>query len=59
MGGVLGLVIGALGVRALLAVNPGDIPRIGLDGAAVTLDWTVMGFTLLRLRPTTASHFAA
>jgi predicted permease len=47
IGGLLGLVIGALGVRALLAVNPGDIPRIGLDGAAVTLDWTVMGFTLL------------
>jgi predicted permease len=47
LGGVLGLVIGALGVRALLAVNPGNIPRIGPDGAAVTLDWTVMGFTLL------------
>jgi putative ABC transport system permease protein len=47
IGGVLGLAIGALGVRALLAVNPGNIPRIGPDGAAVTLDWTVMGFTLL------------
>jgi putative ABC transport system permease protein len=47
VGGALGLVIGALGVRALLAVNPGNIPRIGPDGAAVTLDWTVLGFTLL------------
>jgi len=47
IGGVLGLVIGALGVRALLAVNPGDIPRIGPEGSAVTLDGTVMGFTLL------------
>jgi len=47
IGGVLGLVIGALGVRALLAVNPGDIPRIGPEGSAVTLDWAVMGFTLL------------
>jgi predicted permease len=47
IGGALGLVVGALGVRALLAVNPGNIPRIGPDGSAVTLDWTVMGFTLL------------
>ena len=46
-GGLLGLAIGALGVRALLAVNPGNIPRIGPDGSAVALDWTVMGFTLL------------
>ncbi len=47
IGGVLGLGIGALGVRALLAVNPGNIPRIGPEGSAVTLDWTVMRFTLL------------
>jgi putative ABC transport system permease protein len=47
IGGILGLVIGALGVRALLAVNPGDIPRIGPDGAAVSLDWTVLAFTML------------
>ncbi len=46
-GGVVGLVIGALGVRALLAVNPGNIPRIGPNGSAVSLDWAVMGFTLL------------
>ncbi|HTT61445.1 MAG TPA: ABC transporter permease [Bryobacteraceae bacterium] len=46
-GGVVGLAIGVIGVRALLAVNPGNIPRIGPEGAAVTLDWTVMGFTLL------------
>jgi len=47
VGGVLGLVVGALGVRALLAVNPGNLPRIGPDGAAVTLDWRVLAFTLL------------
>jgi predicted permease len=47
MGGVAGLAIGALGVRALLAVNPGNIPRIGEDGSGVTLDWRVLGFTLL------------
>ncbi|MGA2132764.1 MAG: ABC transporter permease [Bryobacteraceae bacterium] len=47
IGGVLGLGIGALGVRGLLAVNPGNIPRIGPDGAAVTLDWRVLVFTML------------
>jgi predicted permease len=47
MGGIAGLVLGALGVRALLAINPGNIPRIGEDGSAVTLDWTVLGVTLL------------
>jgi putative ABC transport system permease protein len=46
-GGIAGLVIGVLGVRALLALNPGDIPRIGPDGSAVTLDWRILCFTLL------------
>jgi predicted permease len=45
-GGVLGLGIGMLGVRALLALNPGNIPRIGEHGAAVTLDWNVLFFTI-------------
>jgi len=45
-GGVLGLVLGFSGVRALLAVSPGDIPRIGEDGAGVGLDWRVALFTL-------------
>jgi len=47
IGGILGLAIGALGVRALLAVNPGNIPRIGPEGGAVSLDWRVLAFTLL------------
>ncbi len=45
-GGLLGLAIGLAGVRALLAVNPGNIPRIGVNGSAVTLDWTVFAFAL-------------
>jgi putative ABC transport system permease protein len=45
-GGLLGLVLGYVGLRALLAVSPGDIPRIGENGAAVTLDWRVLLFTL-------------
>jgi putative ABC transport system permease protein len=47
VGGVLGLVLGYAGVRALLAINPVDIPRIGEHGASVTLDWRVLAFTLL------------
>ena len=46
-GGVLGLAFGYLGVRALLAMNPGDIPRIGEQGASVNLDWRVLAFTVL------------
>jgi len=46
-GGIAGLAIGVLGVRALLTINPGDIPRIGPEGGAVTLDWRILCFTLL------------
>ena len=46
IGGVVGLAVGSAGVRALLAVNPGNIPRIGENGAAVTLDWRVLFFSL-------------
>ncbi|HLK69253.1 MAG TPA: ABC transporter permease [Bryobacteraceae bacterium] len=45
-GGAIGLVLGLAGVRALLAVNPGDIPRIGAQGAGVSLDWRVLAFTI-------------
>jgi putative ABC transport system permease protein len=46
-GGALGLAIGYIGVKALLAANPVSLPRIGEHGASVTLDWRVLGFTLL------------
>ena len=45
-GGALGLVIGYFGVRALLAINPGNIPRIGEKGAGLAMDWRVLVFTL-------------
>jgi len=45
-GGALGLSLGIVGVRALLALNPGDIPRLGPHGAAVTMDWRVVAFTV-------------
>jgi predicted permease len=46
LGGALGLILGFAGVRALLAVSPGDIPRIGEHGAAVGIDWRVLCFSL-------------
>jgi putative ABC transport system permease protein len=46
-GGALGLIVGYAGVRALLAISPGDLPRIGVQGSAVLLDWRVLLFTLL------------
>ena len=44
-GGLLGLVLGFVGVRLLLVLNPGGIPRIGEDGSAVALDHNVLFFT--------------
>jgi predicted permease len=45
-GGILGMALGFVGVRALLAVSPAGLPRIGEEGSAIGLDWRVMGFTL-------------
>jgi putative ABC transport system permease protein len=45
-GGILGLILGYAGVRALLAVSPAGLPRIGEHGAAVGVDWRVLAFTL-------------
>jgi putative ABC transport system permease protein len=45
-GGILGLILGYAGVRALLAVSPADLPRIGENGSLVGLDWRVLLFTL-------------
>jgi putative ABC transport system permease protein len=45
-GGIVGLAAGYAGIRAILSVSPGNIPRIGLEGASVSLDWRVLAFTL-------------
>ena len=47
-GGLLGLVLGMVGIRALLAMNTAGLPRVGEDGSVV-VDWTgaCCGFTLL------------
>ncbi len=44
VGGVLGLVLGVVGIRALLAINTAGLPRVGEDGALV-------GARLARARP--------
>src|SRR5262245_20873303 len=45
-GGLLGLVIGFVGIRAILRINPGNIPRVGLQGGEVSLDSHVVLFTM-------------
>ncbi|MGA8162853.1 MAG: ABC transporter permease, partial [Acidobacteriaceae bacterium] len=45
-GGILGLILGFAGVRALLAISPHDLPRVGEHGAGIGIDWRVLAFTL-------------
>jgi putative ABC transport system permease protein len=49
-GGVCGFILGAWGVRVLLAIAPGNIPRISDTAHSATLvsalDWRVLCFTL-------------
>ncbi|HTJ29381.1 MAG TPA: ABC transporter permease [Acidobacteriaceae bacterium] len=45
-GGILGLALGYLGVRGLLALAPSGLPRIGDEGSALALDWRILAFTL-------------
>ena len=46
-GGALGLTLASLGVRAVLAVAPGNVPRIGELAAVTPLDPRAAGFTVL------------
>jgi predicted permease len=45
-GGVLGLALGWLGIRALLSINTAGLPRVGENGAFVSMDLNVVMFTL-------------
>jgi putative ABC transport system permease protein len=47
VGTACGLGMGAAGIRMLLAMNAVDIPRLGVKGANVAMDWRVLGFTVL------------
>jgi putative ABC transport system permease protein len=46
-GGILGVILGLIGIRALLAVNTAGLPRVGRDGAMVGIDWRVLLFSVL------------
>ena len=46
-GGILGLVLGIVGIRALLSVNTAGLPRVGEAGALVGVDWRVLAFAFL------------
>jgi hypothetical protein len=46
-GGAIGLVVGLLGIRALLSVNTAGLPRLGDGGVLVGLDRTVLPFTVV------------
>jgi predicted permease len=45
IGGALGLVVGLVGIRALLSINTAGLPRVGQNGSAVSLDWRLVAFT--------------
>jgi putative ABC transport system permease protein len=45
-GGAAGIALGFGGVKALLTISPAGLPRTGENGAAVGLDWRVLGFAL-------------
>jgi predicted permease len=45
-GAVLGLILGIIGIHALLSVNTAGLPRVGVDGALVSIDWRVLCFTI-------------
>jgi putative ABC transport system permease protein len=47
VGGALGLGLGVIGIRLLLPIFPGSIPRLGPHNAYVALDWHVLAFTLI------------
>ena len=45
-GAILGVILGFVGIRALLSVNTAGLPRVGTDGSMVSLDWRVLLFTV-------------
>jgi putative ABC transport system permease protein len=46
-GGAFGLLVGWLGIRALLSINTAGLPRVGEHGGFVGVDWRVVGFTVV------------
>jgi putative ABC transport system permease protein len=46
-GGMLGLVAGFVGMRALLTVNTASLPRLGQAGSLLGMDWNTVLFTVV------------
>jgi predicted permease len=46
VGGALGIVIGFVAMRALLAIDTAGLPRLGPDGAWLGMDWRVLTFAV-------------
>ncbi|MBL8175623.1 MAG: ABC transporter permease [Bryobacterales bacterium] len=44
-GALLGSLLGVAAMRALLTVNTAGLPRLGEEGALLSLDWRVLAFT--------------
>ena len=44
-GTLCGLLLGLVGIHALLSVNTAGLPRVGIGGELVRLDWRVLLFT--------------
>ena len=45
-GAILGSALGLIGIRALLSVNTANLPRVGVNGSLVSVDWRILLFTL-------------
>jgi hypothetical protein len=41
-GAACGLVLGLIGIHALLSVNTAGLPRVGIGGELVRMDWRVV-----------------
>ncbi len=46
VGGVLGLLFGIEGIRALLVLNPVSLPRMNPHAAVLAIDWRIVAFTI-------------
>jgi putative ABC transport system permease protein len=47
LGAAFGLGLGVAAIRTLLLLSPVNIPRIGVNGSNVAIDWRVFGFAVL------------
>jgi putative ABC transport system permease protein len=45
--GLFGLGLGLAGIHSLIALIPATIPRVGVNGVNITLDWRVLSFVVL------------